>query len=145
MADTVSTIYRYPPNFDGYYANNKGTRRMVVQFTNLSDGTGESDVIKLVREDLRGTNGDVCKKLCIEKIEYHTYGMGVHIEYDMNPQQTIAQIAQSSHGIMPGPWSPDLNEDDDYEVGETGNILFTTIAAASNDTYDITLHLVVKE
>jgi len=142
--DTVKTTWKYPPNWDGYFPGDRGFRRMIVQLSNLSDGTGETDVIKVAREDLKDTNGDECLKICVEKIEYATHGMGVEIQYDMNPVQTIAIFPQSDSGCLVGPWYPDLGEDTAYADGETGNIIFSTVAAAANDSYDITLHLIIK-
>jgi hypothetical protein len=151
MADTVETTWIYPPNWDGHVREEDqtgtifGNNKMIVNFKNLSDSTGESDIVKITREDLYSTQGNVCGKIRIDRIEFVTFGIGVQIEFDMNPHQMIALIPQNGAGCVKGPFIPKLAQDTEYAPGETGNVMFTTIAAAANDSYDITIYFTVKE
>jgi hypothetical protein len=152
MSDTVKTTWLYPPNWDGSYFGQGGPapsenpkmgwKRMKVQFTNLSDGTGESDAIKLDRSDFFGIDGLPCFKFGIECIEYQTYGMSVVLEWDMAPQQLVCYIPESSSGKIKGPFYPDVG--DAYGPGETGDLILTTVAHSANDSYNLTLDILVK-
>lgn len=154
MADTVRTTWLYPSNWDGSYfgqgdphppENPKhGWKRMTVQFSNLSDGTGESDVIKLDRSVLFGIDGLPCFKIGIERIRYTTYGMSVKLEWDMTPQQLIYICPENGDGEVCGPFYPDLGEDTEYAEGETGDLLLTTIGHTANDSYNLILDILVK-
>jgi hypothetical protein len=153
MADTVAKQWIYPTNWNGEYpwigeeasSQRHGWKKMVVRLLNLSDGTGESLVPKLVREDFYGVEGKPCLKIGIDKIIYQTYGMSVKLEYDMSPNQLIAVLPESNSGMIRGPILPDIGEDTVYGPGETGNVLLSTIAHTANDSYDIVLHLRIKE
>lgn len=154
MADTVKTTWLYPPNWDGSYfgqgdpdptENPKhGWKRMKVQLANVSDGTGESGVIKLDRSAFFGIDGLPCFKLGIEKIKYQTYGMSVRLDWSMSPVQLVAMLPESESGCIVGPFYPDLGEDSVYGPGETGDLLLTTIGHTANDSYNITLDILVK-
>lgn len=154
MADTVRTTWLYPVNWDGSYMGDghaappdqwKGWKRMKVQFTSLSDATGESDVIKLDRSVLRGVQGDPCTKIGIKEINYVTYGMSVQLEWDMVPQQLICILPENSNGCIKGPFYPDVTDDTTYAEGETGDLLLTTIAHSANDSYNIIMDIIIKE
>lgn len=155
MADTVRITWLYPPNWDGTYWGGAGGgspdppdnvpigwKRMKLQLTNLSDGTGESDVVKLDRSELYGIDGLACEKIVIDKIKYQTYGMSVRLEWDMTPDQLIAMLPENSEGCIEGPFFPDY--DGAYGVGETGDLLLTTIGHTANDSYNITLDIKIK-
>jgi hypothetical protein len=154
MADTVKTTWLYPVNWDGSYQGAgdaappdhwHGWKRMKVQFLNLSDGTGESDAIKLNRSDFRGVQGDPCTKIGIKKISYACYGMSVQLEWDMNPQQLVTLLPENTNGCIKGPFYPDVTDDTTYGEGETGDLLLTTIGHTANDSYVITMDIIIKE
>ena len=151
MADTVTTRWLYPPNWDGFVDPagylKRGWKHMVVQLTGIGVGQdcGETGVRKVVRQDLYGPSGLQCKRICIEEILYHTFGMGVLLYFDMNPAETICLIPHDVSGCITGPFLPKIQKYEDYGPGETGDIMLTSIAVAANDTYDITLKLRIKE
>jgi hypothetical protein len=154
MADTVRTTWLYPVNWDGSYpgAGNPsppdqwhGWKRMKVQFTNVSDGTGESSVIKLRRGDFRGVQGSPCTKIGIECISYSAFGMSVRLEWDMNPVQICSVLPETNSHKIHGPFYPDVTDDTTYGEGETGDLLLTTIAHSSNDSYNIIMDIIIKE
>jgi hypothetical protein len=149
MADKVNMVIIYPPNFDGFFDPagylKRGLKHAIFQLTNISDGTGETAVRKMARGDLFGPSGLPCKRMCIEEIAYHTFGMGVHLFWDMVPDETIVVLPQNGSGLIKGPFLPKIARGEDYEPGATGDLMLTTIAAANNDTYNIVIKMRIKE
>jgi len=151
MADEVTTRILYPPNSTGFVDPigylKRGWRHVIFQITSLSDGTGEVGVRKMARGDLYGPSGLPCKRICIEEIFYHTHGMGVRLYFDMTPEETICLIPHDGSGCIKGPFLPSIAKYEDYEPGETGDIMLSTIATqvGANDTYDITIKMRIKE
>ena len=150
MADQTTIRFLYPPNFSGTFTDKeKGPRRYIVQCTNISDGTGEADAIKLKRTDLRNSDGDIPQKLIIEKIEYEisaasnstgVAGPRVDIEYN-NTNSDLVAVLHNGEGVLDftsfGGFMP-THETDDGLTG-VGDIVFTTANCYSGDTYNITL------
>lgn len=128
MADTVDTlVLRNSP------------REYVARFTNVSDGTGESAVIKIDISTLVGpdnvgnppTSVSICE--CAWSIQGFT---SVRILWDHTTDDEALVLAAGNGYLnlrdvstMPDPKS----------TGGTGDILFTTAGAASGATYNITL------
>ena len=143
MADTVTTTWIYPPNWDGYLPHYGGWRKVVVQLTNSSDGTGESGVTKIDISSLRTTNSEVPARTVIERIVYKTKGVGVRVEWDRTSSKLIAEIPPDASDFFS--WLASGGKVDPGEAGDkTGDILFTTIGASAGDTYDITITLRLK-
>lgn len=121
----------------------------VIHLTNVSDGTGESDVVKADKSALSvATDGAEADSLDIDAIAWNTNGMAVRVEWD-HTTDDVATILDS-HGyinfrslrdlFVPNILStPGLK--DPRSTGATGDILFTTIGHTSGDTYNITLWL----
>lgn len=151
MADEAFVKFIYPPNFAGTYdeAHLKGTRRVVVKCTNYSDGTGEDEVAKIKREDMRTETGETPSFLVVERIVYDVSGMVVRVCYNNNTDDPIAILNQAnSPGELDfrdiGGFMPMLDDSDETIVGG-GDIIFTTEGASSGDTYDITLFVRLKQ
>lgn len=127
-----------------------GPRRVVYKFTNFSDGTGESAVVK-VNATATGPLGVV--------EQGNTVYPGLHLKivdmaYDIRAMAVRIQWAASSavdiwiaSGDGAGPFSF-LDSRAGFQgivnpatAGATGNILFTTIGAALNSSYSIVLAL----
>lgn len=117
-----------------------GDRNAVLKFTNISDGTGESAVLKvdvatLTRET--GT-GRACTGVKISAVRYDIFGMSVSILWDATadvPALILAGFGKQDFrkvGFIPN----------NAGAGKTGNILFTTIGATAGDTYSIELHMI---
>lgn len=148
MADTVTTKWVYPPNFAGTYDNERnGHLRHVIRLTGISDGTGETNIIKVNRSELQTIKGVIPSKLVIEKINYLVHGMNVLLEWDGVPDETICVIGAgvsvtSTQGCMDfqkqGGLVPDVE-------GGTGDIKLTSSNCASGDSYDITMTIRLKE
>jgi len=145
MANTLSTNWIYPQGWDGYLIDGQGFRRVVIQCLNYSDGTDESDAIKLDISELQTVNGSVPNRTVIEKIQYKTHGMEVDIEWDRAPNKLIARLPAGEDGCID--WrhqGGNVDPSDGINDG-TGDIIFTTRDADSGDTYDITLWVRLKE
>lgn len=137
MADAVQTFTIYPEPKVG--TSTSQSRRQVMKFTNLSDGTGESGVTKIDISTLVGPNGVAPTKLSILKIQYHIAGMAVKVYFDRTTDINI--------GILNGFGCIDYTKDGglvDIEAGDTGDVLFTTVGHTSGDTYDITIEFIKK-
>ena len=148
MVDTVTAKYVYPPNFAGTYSNTDvGNNRIAIHLTGISDGTNESDVVKVDKSALQCTNGATPTKLVVEKITYSIHGMTVLLEWDNTSDETIvtlnAGIAPDSNSgqmdwIASGGLVPSA-------TSGTGDIILTSSNGAAGDSYDITLTVRLKE
>lgn len=118
-----------------------GKRNLVMKFTNVSDGTGESGVIKV---DASTFTPALTASLKVRKIEYNVTGGAVRMLWDAASDVTFAYL--TGYGVL------DLTDTqgivNNAGAGVTGDILFTTsgfiAAGASNPAsgYTITLHMI---
>ena len=145
MADLTKIKWIYPPNFEGTYPVNtrNGHRRHVILCTNISDGTGEDDEIKLKRTDMLTSDGQVPSKLVVEKIDYHINGMTVTISYNNENDEVVAVLYSGDGTIDLRPQGGFTPEDDDDNLG--GDIVFTTLNETSGDSYNIILTVRLKQ
>lgn len=129
MADTVAvkTIFNSP-------------KKLVVQLTSLSDGTGETNVVKVDKSTFTGLNGLEPSKFSIQKIEYDVTSMRVALSFDRTTDVVFAVLQgqgqlnyQRSGGLV------------DSTTGDTGDILLTTAGHAAGDGYNIILHIRKKD
>lgn len=128
MADTVTS----QTIFDG-------EREAVMSFTNVSDGTGESAVVKVNVSALNPNFvGQACNRVTLERIHVSVKGMSVELLWDATAD-VPAFIA------APGVYTFDLGKiqlPNNSGAGQTGNVLFTTLGATSGSTYSIILEMV---
>ena len=128
MADTVTS----QTIFDG-------EREAVMKFTNVSDGTGESAVLKVDVSALASSAfGKACNGVKIERAHCSINGMSVSMLWDATAD-VPAFIA------APGVYTFDFTKiqlPNNAGAGKTGDVLFTTIGAAADDTYTIVLEMV---
>ena len=116
-----------------------GEKKVVMKFTNVSDGSGESAVAKVdVSALASNTAGSACTGVAIEQIWWQCIGMKVNILWDASSDVLAMQLGenQSGHhdytifgGITNNASSP------------TGDINFTTVGHSSADTYAIVLYM----
>lgn len=124
MADTVTTQILFD-----------GSQHAVLKFTNVSDGTGESSVLKADVSALTGSPTD----LKIERIWFMTAGMAVNVFFDATTDVLAA--------VLPSDVSDTLLFDEfggiqnNAGAGKTGNILFSTVGASAGDSYSIILQV----
>lgn len=144
MADTVTEQWVYPPNWDGNAPEKGGWRTVSKRFTCVSDGTGETDVVKIDISELRTTSGAIPTRTAIESIQYVVVGFAsVVLEWDRAPNSVICVLTDNSGKLCfaKSGGLPDPSSDGD----RTGDILLTSSGATSGDTYDITVTLKLKE
>ena len=115
-----------------------GERLFIAKFTNISDGTGETAVVKIDVSTLNPNSfGLACNGVKLNKIYGTTHGMEVRILWDATTDQFAWQIPQNSNYLM------DLSSfggiPNNAGAGKTGDVLFTTADASSGDMYSIVL------
>lgn len=116
-------------------------KRLVVQFTNLSDGTGESAVTKVDKSTFTGLDGTEPSSLVVERITGTIDGMEVRIYCDHTTDITIAQLAGGQVDL-------DYRDQGGLQTsgaGDTGDILFTTTGHSAGDSYNLVLHMRKKD
>lgn len=132
MADAVTTNVIF-----------SGKRRRIIQCQNVSDGTGESDVVKVDVSTLVGPNGSAPTTAVIERVEYNIQGFtSVRIEFDATTDSKAITLG-TGMGVLD--WTFGGGIIDPKASGYTGDVLFTTAGAVSGATYDITLFLRLKD
>ena len=129
MADAVTTTTLH-----------NSPRRLIVQITNLSDGTGESAVVKVDKSTFTGLNGLEPSSLAIEYIKGLVSGMSVTLKADRTSDLTIAQIGSGEVNI-------DFTCAGGFQTntaGDTGDIVLTTAGHTAGDTYNLIISMVKK-
>lgn len=112
-----------------------------LRLTNNSDGTGESDVVKVDKSTLVGTDGLEPIALDLIKAEWTCSGMSVLLEWDHTTDDAI--LLMSEHGEFCAKMAGPLR--DPRSAGGTGDILLTTVGHTAGDTYNIVLHFKMRE
>ena len=116
-------------------------RKAVLKFTNISDGTGESAVIKVdVSALATNSAGQACTSVTVAKIWWQCVGMGVELLFDATTDMLIIGLSPDSNGFHD--YSPFTGIPNNAGAGKTGDIAFTTIGASANDTYTVILELI---
>jgi hypothetical protein len=115
-----------------------GERLFIGKFTNISDSTGESGVVKIDVSALNpNASGLACNGIKINKVWAQTQGMSVDILWDATtdllcetiPADKFYLMDYSSFGGLPN----------NAGAGKTGDVLFTTVGAAAGDRYTIVI------
>ena len=130
MADTVTTNVIF-----------SGKRRYVAQFSNYSDGTGETAVKKVDASTLVGPDGSAPTSFRIEGAEWSVKGGSVTVLFDATTDDEA--LILSGAGFKD--YSGVAGIKDPKTTGSTGDIMFTTNDFAAGSTYDITLSLILKD
>jgi hypothetical protein len=111
-----------------------GSRNLVVKLTNLSDGTGESAVVKV------DVSAFSLSEVMIEKIHYNVSGMVATLLWDATTDVKIMDLEGSGcfdFSGFGGLWN-------NAGSGVTGDILLTTTGHTAGDSYFIILEMVKK-
>lgn len=125
MADSVNNRVIY-----------SGKREYTVHCTNISDGTGETDAVKVDISTLTKLDGTVPTKTAVKEIQWNMQGItSVRLEWDHATDDLITVLSGS--GYMDLSNTPGLI--DPGSAGGTGDIVATTAGAVSGGTYHITL------
>jgi hypothetical protein len=132
MADAVSSTYLV-----------KGTRRNAIKLTNISDGTGESAVVKIDASTLTGPDGTAPSAIVIERIEGMVQGFSsVHLLFDATTDDEAAVLGA---GYTYFDWTDVGGLKDPQSTGTTGDLVLTTVGASATATYDITIWFRLKD
>jgi hypothetical protein len=117
-----------------------GDKHVVMKFTNISDGSGESAVKKVDVSELNADiNGNTCTSVAIEKIWWQCIGMKVQLFFDATSDAFIIELGENQSGHHD--YSEFGGLKNNAGSGKTGDIDFTTVGHSSADTYTITLKM----
>lgn len=115
-----------------------GVRLTVMSFTNQSDGTGESAVVKVDASELVPAASGTAK-LSIMRIWYATQGMAVKLLWDATTPVLAYTIPPDAEGFVDFRDIGGLK--DNSGSGATGDIKFTTVGHSSGDSYNIVIEV----
>ena len=118
-----------------------GERMAIMKFTNTSDGTGETNVVKVNPSSLTpSAAGRACDGVTITKITALTHGMEVVLKWKANTPVVIETIPQNNS------YQQDFSAigglTNNAGTGVDGAITFTTLDASAGDTYTVVLEMV---
>lgn len=117
-----------------------GPKKVVYKFTNSSDGTGESAVLKVDVSALEtGPGGKTCTGVSIDSIIFITTGMKVKLLWDATTDETILEVPEDVAGELIFDHIGGIPKT--TATGVTGDILFTTTGHAAGDGYTIILEM----
>ena len=118
-----------------------GERLFIAKFTNISDGTGETAVVKV---DVSALNpsaaGNACNGVKIHKIWAQTQGMSVDIIWDATPAVLCETIPADKFYLMD--YSSFGGLPNNAGAGVNGDVAFTTVGADAGDRYTIVLECI---
>jgi len=118
-----------------------GERLFIGKFTNISDSSGETAVVKIDVSTLNpNAAGLACNGVKINKVWAQTVGMAVDILWDATtdvlcetiPENQFYMMDYSSFGGLPN----------NAGAGKTGDVSFTTVGAAAGDRYTIIIEAI---
>jgi hypothetical protein len=118
-----------------------GERLVIQKFTNISDGTGEAAVNKVIVANLApNAFGLACTGVKINRIWSAAHGMEVRILWDATTDLLAWAITSN------GPYLMDFSSfggiSNNAGAGKTGNIAFTTHDQTAGDTYTVVLECI---
>ena len=118
-----------------------GERNVIMKFTNISDGTGESAVLKVDVSALAPDSfGAVCTSVIINKIYIATHGLEVKMFWDASTD--VPFFLSSPGATQTLDFSSFTGITNDGGAGVTGDIMFSTSDASSGDTYWCVLEMI---
>lgn len=113
-----------------------GIVNFITHLTNVSDGTGESAVIKVDKSTLVGPQLAEPSSLALEWIRWSIQGFSsVRLFWDHTTDDEMMVLA-AGNGYED--FRPSGRLQDPATAGDTGDVLLTTAGAVSGATYDIT-------
>jgi hypothetical protein len=118
-----------------------GERLFIGKFTNISDSTGESAVVKIDVSALAASaSGNACNGVKINKIWAQTIGMSVDILWDATTDLICETIPENQFYLMD--YSSFGGLPNNAGAGKTGDVLFSTVGAAAGDRYTIIIEAI---
>jgi hypothetical protein len=118
-----------------------GERLFIAKYTNISDGTGETAVVKVDVSTLNPNSfGYACNGVKINKIWMAAQGMDVRILWDADVNLLAWQATSN------GPYLMDFSSfgglSNNAGTGRNGDIAFSTHDASAGDAYTIILECI---
>jgi hypothetical protein len=118
-----------------------GERLFIAKYTNISDGTGETAVVKVDVSTLNpSASGNACNGVKINKIWMAAHGMEVRILWDADVNLLAWQVTSN------GPYLMDFSSfggiSNNSGTGRNGDIAFSTHDASAGDSYTIILECI---
>jgi hypothetical protein len=118
-----------------------GERLFIGKFTNISDSSGETAVIKIDVSALAASaSGNACNGVKINKIWAQTIGMSVDILWDATTDLICETIPENQFYLMD--YSSFGGLPNNASTGKTGDVLFSTVGAAAGDRYTIIIEAI---
>jgi hypothetical protein len=118
-----------------------GERLFIGKFTNISDGGGETAVVKIDVSTLQpNAAGNACNGVKINKIWSTTHGLEIRILFDATTDAFAWMIPQNSNYFMD--FSSFGGLPSNAGAGVTGDVAFTTIDASNGDMYSVVLECI---
>lgn len=118
-----------------------GERTVIMKFTNISDGTGESAVTKVDVSTLTPSNsGKACTRVTVTKIYIANHGMEVRMYWDASTDVPFYLSSPAATQTLDMTGFGGITNNGG--TGVNGNIVFSTADASSGDTYWCILEMV---
>lgn len=121
--------------------------RLEIHLTNISDGTGETNVIKVDKSTFTAPDGAEPASVDIEWVRWSVQGFAsVRLLWDHTTDDLGLVLAASGYDDYAGPavqgFVPLRLNADPRSAGGTGDVLLTTNGGGSGSTYDITISFI---
>jgi hypothetical protein len=117
-----------------------GPKNTVMKFTNASDGTGESAVLKVDVSTLNAAPNGTPTRVKVNRIHYTTSGMAVRLLWDATTDVTMFELGADQTGCLDFTAFGGLINNGG--TGVTGDIMLTTIGHAAGDSYTLVLEMI---
>ena len=136
MADTVTSRVLFSAT---------NARKYCVHLTGISDGTGESNVVKVDRSTLTTPDGTAPSKIKISTIRWNTQGYQyIKLSWDHTADDTAMVLNGNGYECFDAYGHlVDPNTSVDAVTGAIGDLLLTSVGAASGSSYDITIECII--
>lgn len=115
------------------------TRRAVFKFTNISDGTGETGVVKIDVSALSSYQGNACTSVAIQTLDAITVGLGLTLLWDATTDVVCLTLGENDFVSFNFARFGGLTNN--AGTGKTGDLLFTTVGAGSGDKYTVVIEV----
>ena len=120
-----------------------GGRDLVMKFTNISDGTGESNVAKIDVSALTSSaiTGQSCNRVVIQRLWFSNVGMGWKLYWNADSNMFICQAPKD----WTDTWDFTSSSEDLSGIpnnagsGINGDLLITTNDHTDGDTYSVVI------
>jgi hypothetical protein len=118
-----------------------GERLAIMKFTNISDGTGESAVIKVDVSALNpSASGGACTSVSVLKITAVCHGMEVRMLWAASTD--VPFFLSNVNSNYTNDFSSFGGITNNSGAGKNGDIKFTTSDHSSGDTYTVVLEMI---